>query len=513
MKFAFWPATLFAELLLSALVFCAVPAHGASCDGLTGLTLPHTAITSALPVLSGSFTPPATPGAKASPAPLSELPPFCRVAATLTPSSDSDIKIEVWMPSSGWNGKFQAVGNGGWAGVISYGAMAAALRRGYATASTDTGHVGGTGSFVPGHPEKLVDYGYRSVHEMTVQGKAIIAAFYGNGPRLSYWNGCSTGGRQALTEAQRFPTDFDGIIAGAPGNYRTHHAFGQIWPAHAALKDPASYIPKAKYEVIHKAAIQACDALDGLKDGLLDDPRRCQFDPKVLACKNGDAPDCLTPQQVETARKIYAAATNPRTGKAIFPPFTRGSELGWGSTAGGPDPYSTAVDHFKYVVFQNPNWDWRTLNFDSDVDLSDKRDNGLVNALDPHLEKFFGHGGRLLMYHGWSDQLIAPENTVTYYKNVADTLGGVSKIQNSMRLFMVPGMAHCGGGDGPNTFDTVSALEQWVEKGKAPDQLLASHMTSGKIDRTRPLCPYPEIAHYKGSGSIADAANFECKAP
>ena len=514
MKLASAPAVLSAMVLSLAMpVFCAPPAGAASCDGLTALSLPHTAITLAQSVPAGSFTPPAARDAKASPAPLTDLPAFCRVAATLTPSNDSDIRIEVWMPASGWNGKFQAVGNGGWAGVISYGALASALRRGYATASTDTGHASAGGSFVQGHPEKLVDYAWRSVHEMTVQGKAIIAAFYGNGPRLSYWNGCSTGGRQALTEAQRFPNDFDGIIAGAPGNYRTHHAFGQLWPAYVSLKDPAGYIPKSKYEVIHKAAVEACDSLDGLKDGLIDDPTKCQFDPKVLECKNGDGPNCLTAQQVETARKIYTPATNPRTGKAIFPPFTRGSEMGWGSTAGGPEPYATAVDHFKYVVFQNPNWDWHTINFDSDVDLADKRDNGLVNALDPHLEKFFGHGGKLLIYHGWSDQLIAPQNTVTYYKNVADTLGGSSKVANSIRLFMVPAMGHCGGGDGPNTFDTVSALEQWVEKGKAPDQLLASHSTSGKVDRTRPLCPYPQTAHYKGSGSIDDAANFACRQP
>jgi feruloyl esterase len=500
-------------LVLAMTMLVPVPAAAASCDSLAALALPHTTITLTQSVAAGAFTPPGGAATPAAAAALQALPAFCRVAATLTPTSDSDIKVEVWLPASGWNGKFQAVGNGGWAGSISYPAMGQALRRGYATASTDTGHTGGRGTFVLGHPEKLVDYSWRSIHEMTVESKAIIAAFYGNAPRLSYWNGCSTGGRQALTEAQRFPNDFDGIIAGAPGNYRTHHAFSQLWAAHVTLKDPAGYIPRPKFEVLHKAAVNACDALDGLKDGLLDDPTRCRFDPQALACKEGDGPACLTAPQVEAARKIYAGPKNPRTGQAIFPPLERGSELGWPSVAAGPEPYQVAVDHFKYVVFQNPNWDWRTLNFDSDVDLSDKRDNGLVNAIDPHLEKFFGHGGKLLMYHGWSDQLIAPQNSINYYKSVADTLGGASKVQSSLRLFLAPGMGHCGNGDGPNVLETVGALEQWVEKGQAPNQILASHSTDGKVDRTRPLCPYPQVAKYKGAGSIDEAANFVCAAP
>jgi feruloyl esterase len=499
-----------AVLLLALFAVTPALSIAASCESMSALALTATTITLASPVAAGDF---ALPGGAATPAALKGLPAFCRVAATLKPSDDSDIKVEVWLPASGWNGKFQAVGNGGWAGTISYAAMGQALRRGYATASTDTGHVGGRGDFVQGHPEKLVDYAYRAVHEMTIQSKAIVEAYYGDRPRLSYWNGCSTGGRQALTAAQRFPDDFDGIIAGAPGNFRTHHAFSQLWAAHAALKDPASALPRSKYEVLHKAAVKACDRLDGLEDGLLDTPSLCRFDPKELQCKEGDGPTCLTAPQVEAARKIYGGPKDVRTGRAIFPALERGSELGWFALAGGPEPYQVAVDHFKYVVFEDPKWDWRTLNFGSDVDLSDKRDRGLVNATDPHLEKFFGHGGKLLMYHGWSDHLIAPQNSINYYMSVADTLGGASSISDSIRLFMAPGMGHCSGGDGPNVLETVGALEQWVEKGTAPEMVLASHSTDGKVDRTRPLCPYPQVAKYKGSGSIDDAASFVCAAP
>ncbi len=288
----------------------------ASCSSLTSLTLPDTTITLAQMVPPGTFSAPGAAEGKASGVnPYKDLPEFCRVAATLKPSSDSDIKVEVWLPMSGWNQKFQAVGNGGWAGVISYTALADAVKAGYASASTDTGHVGGSGSFALGHPEKLIDFGWRSQHEMTVKAKAIIRAFYASAPRLSYWNGCSTGGRQGLKEAQKFPDDYDGIIAGAPAN-RT--ALG-LWVAFAVLKDPASFIPPAKYPLIHQAVLNACDAGDGVQDGLIEDPTRCKFDPKVLLCKGADGPSCLTAAQAEAARKIYTAATNPRTGQELFP--------------------------------------------------------------------------------------------------------------------------------------------------------------------------------------------------
>ncbi len=385
------------------------------------------------------------------------------------------------------------------------------VRRGYATASTDTGHAGngGDASFAFNHPEKLVDFAYRAVHEMTVRAKLVIEKHYGSAPKLSYWNGCSTGGRQGLKEAQKFPSDFDGIIAGAPANYMTHLLSHSIWVAQASLKNSASLIPREKYAAVHKAALDACDALDGVKDGVIEDPTRCHFDPKTVQCAGADAPTCLTAPQVEAARKIYAPATNSK-GAVIFPGLEPGSETGWAGLA-GPAPLSISATYFKYAVFKNPDWDFKTLDFDKDVAMLDKADAGLLNATDPNLKAFFGHGGKLLMYHGWTDQLIAPRNSINYYTSVAKAMGGADKAVDSIRLFMVPGMAHCAGGDGTSTFDPVAALEQWVEQKKAPAQIPASHMSNGVADRTRPLCLYPATAVYKGSGDTNDTANFTCK--
>jgi len=481
-----------------------------SCEGLASLTLPDTTITRAEVVPAGAFSRSAVGRGSAGQA-FSNPVPFCRVAATLKPSSDSDIKIEVWLPVSGWNGKFQAVGNGGWAGTISYPAMAEALRRGYATASTDTGHATEGGSFALGHPEKFIDFAYRAVHEMTVKAKAIVQAFYGTPPRYAYWNGCSTGGRQGLAEVQRYPDDFDGVIAGAQANPRTRLNAWQLSIGQAALKDPAAFIPSSKYPAIHKAVVDACDALDGLKDGLISDPPRCRFDPQVLACRGGDGPECLTLRQVETARTIMSPARTSR-GEEVFPGYAPGTELGWGPLVGGSEPTSLAIDQYRFVVFKDPNWDWRTFNLDRDLALADKVDRGTINAIDPNIRPFTQRGGKLLMYHGWADQLVGPGTSITYYNSVVKALGGESATTGAVRLFMAPGMGHCGGGEGPNTFDTIKALEQWVEHGKAPDEIIASHATNGVVDRTRPLCPYPQLATYKGTGRTEEAANFVCKA-
>jgi len=495
---------------LSAVVLSTTVAFASPCDTLAALALKDAAITRSELVAAGTFSPPGqqdAAGARANP--YTGLPEFCRVAATLTPTSDSDIKVEVWLPANGWNGKFQAVGNGGWAGVISYGAMADALHAGYATASTDTGHVGGRGTFALGHPEKLIDFAWRSEHEMTVTAKAIVRAFYGSAPKLSYWNGCSTGGRQGLKEAQKFPDDYDGIIAGAPAN-RTAIS---LWIADAVLKDPASYIPPGKYPVIHQAALDACDAGDGLKDGLIDDPSKCRFDPAVLLCKGADAPSCLTAPQVAAAKKIYSPAINPRTGHQLFSSLVPGTELGWGVQALGPEPSANIYDQYRYVVFKDPNWDWKTFNFDADVARGDLPENLVMNATDPNMRPFFSHGGKLLLYHGWSDPNVPTLNTIKYYNSVVENLGGASKAGGSVRLFLEPGMGHCGGGEGPSAFDKIGTLERWVEQGHAPDLIVASHVKDGKVDRTRPLCPYPRVAKYKGTGSIDDAANFVCAVP
>ena len=500
-------------LLLATAIGSRALDAAASCESLTSMALPNTTMTLARVVEAGAFMPPAPATGPAAGGAFRDLPAFCRIAATLKPSSDSDIKVEIWMPLSGWNGKFEAVGNGGWAGTISYGAMAGALRRGYATASTDTGHAGngGDGSFALNHPEKVVDFAYRAVHEMTVQAKAVAEKHYGSAPRLSYWNGCSTGGRQGLKEAQKYPEDYDGIIAGAPANFMTHLSTHALWVAQATLKDPASLIPREKYAAIHKAVLDACDALDGVKDGVLEDPARCHFDPKSIQCTAGDAPICLTPPQVEAARRIYAPAKNPRTGAEIFPGMALGSEMGWAALAGGPGPLTISNDHYRFIVFKNADWDFKTLDFDKDVALADRLDDGVMNATDPNLKAFFNRGGRLLMYHGWVDQLISPQNSINYYQSVVKAQGGVEKTADSIRLFMVPGMAHCAGGDGTSTFDSLGTLEQWVEQKKAPDQIVASRAVKGVVDRTRPLCPYPQVAVYKGSGSPDEAANFVCR--
>jgi len=482
----------------------------ASCESLATLSAPHTTVTSAQIVAAGQFAPPGG-GGRGGAVVFKQLPEFCRVALTLAPTSDSDIKVEVWLPVSGWNGKFQAVGNGGWAGTISYPAMADALGRGYATSSTDTGHSTPGGSFVVGHPEKFVDFAWRSVHEMTVAAKATIGAFYGNAPRLSYWNGCSTGGRQGLSEVQRFPSDFDGVIAGAAANPRTHLGTWHMSIAHAGLKDPASYVPPAMYPVIHQAVLDTCDAIDGVKDGVITHPPACTFDPAVLACQAGAATSCLTPAQVTTVRTFLSPLKHPRTGAEMFPGWEPGSELGWGILAAGPAPVVITLEHFRYVVFNDPAWDWRTFDVERDLARAIKVDNNTVNAINPNLTPFQSRGGKLLLYHGWSDTLVAPQASVRYHDSVVKAMGGAQKTSEWVRLFMAPGMGHCGGGEGPNSLDLVTALEEWVEKGTAPARITASRMADGKVVRTRPLCPHPQIAIYSGTGSTDDAANFACR--
>ena len=487
-------------------------ANAATCESLTGLSLPNTTITLAQTVPAGTFTPPGSTAAQQN-ASLTNLPAFCRIAATLKPSSDSDIKIEVWLPAANWNGKYQALGNGGWAGSILYTALGEALKRGYATSSTDTGHVGGTAKGMLGHPEKLIDYSYRAIHEMTVKAKTITEAFYSNAPRLSYFVGCSAGGRQALLEAQRFPNDFNGIVAGAPAIDTTPmYQAARMWVPHATLKNPASYMPPGKYPMIHQAVVNACDGIDGLKDGLIDDPRQCQFDPKVLECKGGDSPSCLTAPQVEAAKQIMTPVKHPRTGKELLSRLEPGTELGWGVQAGGPEPYNNVLERLRYVIYKDANWDWKQFNFTTDLASLEKLDDP-ANATDPNLKPFMSRGGKLLIYHGWADQQVVPMSTINYYGHVLETMGGTSQTSNWLRVFMAPGMGHCRGGDGPNDFDTLTALETWVEKGKAPDLIIASHSQAGKVDRTRPLCAYPMVARYKGTGSIDEAMNFVCRMP
>jgi feruloyl esterase len=312
-----------------------------------------------------------------------------------------------------------------------------------------------------------------------------------------------------MTEAQRFPNDYDGIVAGAPANYVTRLQGSQVWTAAVTHKDEAGYIPPAKYAAIHKAALDRCDMLDGVKDGVIEDPTRCIFDPRILECKGEDGPSCLTAPQVEVARRIYAGPAS-RSGQNIFPGLEPGSEMGW-ATLSGPKPMDLAVDTYKYLVFRDPKWNYLTFNPDADLARAEETTSALMNSVNPNLQPLFANGGKLLHYHGWADPGIAPGNSVNYYKSVLEAMGGKAKVDNSYRLFMVPGMGHCGGGDGTSTFDMVSALDQWVTQGKAPEQISASKVVNGVAVRTRPLCPYPQVATYKGSGSTDDAANFSCR--
>jgi feruloyl esterase len=509
--------------MLAALALSATLASSpASCESLKSLSLPNTTIVAAEMVPAGPFVPqgrgpapaPAAapdgrgrgrPGGPPAAAPLM-LPAHCRINAILRPSADSEIEMEAWLPEN-WNGKFQFVGGGGWAGIISFPAMANALVEGYATASTDTGHKGGNALFAINHPEKVTDFAYRSVHETAVQTKALIAKYYDRTARLSYWNGCSTGGRQGLMEAQKYPDDFDAIIAGAPANFQTHLHAWDLSVAVPALKDPAAAVPAAKLAMLSKAAVEACDASDGVKDGLINNPRACKFDPSVLLCRGADSESCLTPPQLESVKRAYGT-TKTKSGDAVFPGKEPGSETGWVGVLAGQAAPGVSVGSFQ-VAYNDASWDAKTFDLDRDLKVVDEKVGSIINAVNPDLSAFKAHGGKLLLYHGWDDTAISPGNTINYYESVLKKMGG--RQDNWVRLFMAPGMQHCGNGPGPNQVNYMAVMERWRESNVAPDTMTAYHVTNNRVDMTRPLCPYPQVATYKGTGSTSDAANFTCK--
>ena len=494
-----------------------------ACETLINVAAPGLQITSAALVSEGPFV---LPNAAPETQPY-VLPAFCRVAGVVTP----EVRFELWMPKQ-WNKKLLAVGNGGLAGSIAFGAMVKPLRRGYATSSTDTGHVGDStdGSWALGHYERVFDFADRAVHVMAEADKIIIRAYYGARPAHSYFNGCSQGGHEALIEAQRYPEDFDGIIAGDPANNWTRHYIGaHLWIAVALNGD--GYIPNSKVSLIAQAVNNACDALDGVKDGVLADPRRCHFDPASLLCIGADSPGCLTSAQVDAVKKIWAG---PRTadGDQIYPGLLPGGEAGpggWATWMTGNGPGTglhsrLGIPFFKYIVFEDPNWDYKTFKFegrdgfDGDIDFTDRKLGAIFNATNPNLTAFKARGGKLIQYHGWSDPDISPLNSVDYYESVVNLMGGksvhgMSETKDFYRLFMVPGMQHCGGGPGASIFDMVEPLEQWVEHDVPPEKVVASHATDGKVDRTRPLCPFPQEAKWKRTGSTDDASNFTCMLP
>jgi feruloyl esterase len=487
------------------LVLASALAQQSPCASLKALPLAQATITSAEPVAAGPLR--AGRGGRGAAV---DVPAHCRVAITLAPSPDSHIEMELWMPVENWNGKFLAVGNGGWAGNIETGAIAAGLRRGYAAASNDTGHKGGSASFVVGHPEKLVDFGYRAMHEMAVQSKAVIQAFYRTPPKLSYYQGCSTGGRQGLMEAQRYPEDFDAIIAGAPVYNVIHLNVSQVALQVDMLRNASRIVPREKVTLFANAVVNACDEKDGVKDGILNNPRACTFDPGVLACKAADGADCLTAAQVDAARGAYLPVKTS-TGALVYPGRSPGFETGWRIPTPGTAINPLFADSPRFIGRQDPNWDVMSFDLDTDLALALKN-GGFIEASDPDLSRFKSRGGKLLLYHGWADPGPAPENTINYHASVASKLRGPQ--DDWMRLFLMPGVGHCGGGVGPDQADFLGAIERWRESGAAPGEIVATRGAGrGGAPMTRPLCPYPQVAKYKGTGSTNDAASFTCAAP
>jgi len=517
-----------AVLIAALSLLAALPAHAADCHGLTHVILPDTTITIAQSVPAGSFTPPYGNA-------LDKLPAFCRVAGVIKPTGDSYIRFEVWMPAAGWNGKFLGVGNGGFAGSIGFNSMGGNLKRGYATAGTDTGHEANAedASWAFHHPEKVIDFGYRALHLTVANAKALIQAFYGPPARHSYFDSCSDGGREALMEAQRFPADFDGILAGAPANNWTRLVSAGVDIGQAIYTNPASYISSIKFPAIAAAVNAACDAQDGVKDGILNDPAACHFDPSTLLCKGDDSRDCLTAPQVAALKKFYAGGRDSH-GAPFFPGFVPGAEDGrggwipWmiGNAPGGSSGSIYTENYFRYMVFDDPVWNPLTANVDTALRTAEEKTARALNATDPNLHAFAARGGKLILYHGWNDPAISPLNTIAYYNSVRDTMGA-QNTQTFVRLYMVPGMQHCFGGPGATSFGQLGtttakgsehgiydALEQWAEKGAAPGELVATKYVDDNsakgVRMTRPLCPYPQIAKYKGSGDTNDSANFVC---
>ena len=494
-----------------------IPNHGVSCNELKSVNLPDTTITSSEPVAAGPFVWPKgafrIPGTENDP-PL-VLPAYCRVKMVLQPTTDSDINVVLWLPAENWNGKFMATGNGGWAGVFqSYDDMQVALQRGYATAATDTGHSGNifSGMFALGHPEKLIDFAYRSLHLMTVRSKQLIDAFYPTQLNYSYYKGCSTGGRQGVMEAQRYPGDFDGIIAGALANRHIHMHTAQIAEEIYKKRHPEAVVSNAKADMVHAAVMKTCDTLH---EGFLNNPHQCPFDFSTLQCKGQESDDCLTRAELRTVETFYGGVKNSK-GELIFSGapvsvsmnakmFSRVIQ-GYGATSKDAlNPFM--FDTVRILGFHDADYDWHKFNLDRDMPIIDAAA-GFVDAVDPDLRAFKAAGGKLIMYHGWDDPGISPENTIYYYNSVLKEMG--KDQADWMRLFMVPGMGHCRGGPGPNEFDTITALEKWREGGEAPSSMMGTNPASGL---SRPLCPYPEYAKYDGSGDPKDAANWSCAAP
>jgi Tannase and feruloyl esterase len=507
------------------------------CEKLSALRIPNTTITSAQSFAAGNFVgPPEAFTGRDISGFYKGLPAFCRVIAEAKPTSDSDIKLEVWLPASGWNGKLQGIGNGGFAGLIDTRELGQAVKAGYAATATDTGHTGSPvdAGWALGHPEKVVDFGHRGIHEMTRVAKAVAQAYYGKAAQRSYFGGCSDGGREALMEAERYPEDYDGILAGAPANYWTRLLSLAATDTQALTLDPASFIPPSKIPTIAAAVNAACDKLDGVQDGILNDPQQCHFDPATIHCQAADSDKCLTAAQVVALNKLYAGLRDSH-GKELFPgyvPGAEGGEGGWGLWITGPAPAKSLMalfgtHYFSNMVYEKADWDYKTFQVDAGLKAAEDKTAAALDAVNPDLNAFKARGGKLILYHGWDDPAITPLNTINYYNSVIAKMGQ-HETDSFVRLYMAPGVQHCGGGPGPDSYGEVgdlnptdpkhsldAMLEQWVEKGTVPATVIASKFAGEDRQHatmTRPLCPYPQAAKYKGSGDTNDAANFSCEA-
>lgn len=506
-----------------AVAFVTSPANADVCSNLAStFQRPNTTITTAQTVPAGTFVTPTVP-----PQSITNLPQFCRVAGFTTPTSDSHIQFEVWMPESNWNLKYLQAGCGGFCGSISYSAMGEPLRRGYAVAATDDGHEasGTDASWAVGHPQKVVDFGYRSLKETTDVAKDLIFAFEMNGPQRSYFMGCSDGGREALMEAQRYPLDFDGIVAGSPANFWTHLFTGFVWDQVALEGISGGDLSQADLNTLSSAVLAKCVGHDGglSTDQFLNNPPACHFDPKMLS---------LSQDKVTAIAKIFSGPPN------IFPGYMVGAgeasnAINWplwitdtGTPASGLQELF-GTNFFEYIVFPNSGWTPNTFSAEENAEQADARTGAILNSIDPNLRPFKSHGGKLLQYVGWSDTAISPQNDINYYSAVTELMGGSENTRNFYRLFMAPGMSHCGGGPGPNAFgngvngpnpsdpgdDVLSALDNWVMNLVAPEQIIATKYVNDDptqgIAFQRPLCTFPKISKYK-SGNTTSASSFEC---
>ena len=508
-------------------------AAATTCDGLKRAVIPHTTIQTADAIPAGAYT-------TADHVVRSGLPAFCRVVANVRDAPDSDILVEMWLPQTGWTGVFHANGNGGYGGDLSnsYDGLEAGLKRGYASAATDMGTAPSTpvdGDPLIGHPQKWKDWGLLSTHVMAVVGKDLTAAFYGQKSRRAYYTGCSTGGQEGLIEAELYPADFDGILAGAPVVNRTHLHTAFVWDYRAANAEPGHKLSPEKLELLHNAVLAACGPeKEAASDHFLGDPSRCAFNPATLACHGADAPDCLTGGEVATAAAFLGGPKDPRTGQLIYRGWPVGSELGWlnWSFLQTPiTPTEPAFDAlFKWV--KGAGWNWRDFDFDKDQAAVDAALGPDVNgATVADLSAFERRGGKLILFHGLADSIVNPFATIAFYETATRKLGSPASTGRFARLFLVPGMAHCSRGEGPNAFnssiyggprppsndadhDVFTALASWVEQGRAPARIIATKFVdndAGKgIAMQRPLCPYPLQARYRGAGDVNDAGSFAC---